>query len=504
MIVGYAAFNKNYLSPEVEKMNIELREKYEEVIGLEVHVQLLTNTKAYSSDRNEYGALPNTNISVINLAHPGTLPRSNKKVFDFAIKMGLACKCDITEFNVYDRKNYFYPDLPKGYQLTQDATPICVGGVVEITTKSGKTKSIALNRIHMEEDTGKSSHLDGEVDTLLDLNRAGVPLLEIVTEPVLVNSEEAYAFVTELRKMVRYLGICDGNLEEGSMRCDANISIRLRGSDVLNPKVEVKNMNSIRNVQRAIEGEIDRQIELTENGVTIESQTRMFDAGEGITHALRSKEEANDYRFHPEPDLQPVIVDQKWIDRIKADMPALPRELMRKFVDQYKLPEYDAIVLTDQKDVALFFDELCGKTIHYKQASNLVMGAVKSYINELTLAINDFPISTDRLAGLIDLVQENKVSSSMANQQLFPEMAKQTDKSALQLAEELGIIQDSSADSMQPIIDEVLSKFPKEVARYKDGQKQLLGMFMGQVMKAGKGKVDPKVATKLLKETLDK
>jgi aspartyl-tRNA(Asn)/glutamyl-tRNA(Gln) amidotransferase subunit B len=485
-------------------MSKELREKYEEVIGLEVHVQLLTNTKAYSSDTNEYGALPNTNISVINLAHPGTLPRSNKQVFDFAIKMGLACKCDITEYNIYDRKNYFYPDLPKGYQLTQDTTPICMGGEVEITTKSGETKTIALNRIHMEEDTGKSSHLDGEVDTLLDLNRAGVPLLEIVTEPVLLNSEEAYAFVTELRKMVRYLGVCDGNLEEGSMRCDANISIRLRGEDLLNPKVEVKNMNSIRNVQRAIEGEIDRQIELTEEGVAIESQTRMFDAGEGITHALRSKEEANDYRFHPEPDLQPVVVDQEWIDRVKADMPALPRELMRKFISDYSLPAYDAVVLTDQKDVALFFDALCGKTKHYKQASNWVMGAVKSYINELTLTINDFPISIDRLAGLIDLVQENKVSSSMANQKLFPEMTKQTDKSALQLAEELGVIQNSNEDSMQPIIDEVLNKFPAEVARYRDGQTQLLGMFMGQVMKAGKGKVDPKVATKLLKETLDK
>lgn len=485
-------------------MNKELREKYEEVIGLEVHVQLLTNTKAYSSDKNEYGSLPNTNISVVNLAHPGTLPRSNKKVLDYAIKMGIACKSDITEFNYYDRKNYFYPDLPKGYQVTQDTTPICVGGEVEITTKSGETKKIALNRIHMEEDTGKSSHLDGEEDTLLDLNRAGVPLLEIVTEPVLTNSEEAYAFVTELRKMVRYIGVCDGNLEEGSMRCDANVSIRLRGTNVLNPKVEVKNMNSIRNVQRAIEGEIDRQIEMMENGIEIESQTRMFDATENITHALRSKEEANDYRFHPEPDLQPVIVDQKWIDKIKADMPALPRELMRKFVKEYALPEYDAVVLTDQKDVALYFEELCTKTKHYKQASNWVMGAVKSYINELTLTIQDFPITTDRLAGLIDLIADNKVSNSVANQQLFPEMTKQTDKSALVLAETLGIIQDSDAGSMQPIIDEVLAKFPNEVERYKGGQKQLLGMFMGQVMKAGKGKVDPKVATKLLQETLDK
>ena len=484
-------------------MGENLREKYEEVIGLEVHVQLLTTTKAYSSEKYEYGSLPNTNVSVINLAHPGTLPRTNKKVVDFAVKLGLACECEITEFNHYDRKNYFYPDLPKGYQVTQDATPICEGGVIEINLKNGGTKKIQLNRIHMEEDTGKSSHLDGEEDTLLDLNRAGVPLLEIVTEPVITNSEEAYAFVTELRKLVRYLEICDGNMEEGSMRCDANVSIRLRGTDELNTKVEVKNMNSIRNVQRAIEGEIDRQIQMTEKGEEIVSQTRMFDASENITHALRNKEEANDYRFHPEPDLQPVIVDQKWIDSIKADMPALPRQLLKKFTEQFGLPGYDAQVLTDQKDVALFFDELCTKTSHYKAASNWVMGPVKSYINELTLTIAQFPITIDRLAGLIDLVKSDKVSNSVAEQKLFPAMIETLDKSAEELANELGIIQDSNAGSLQPIIDGVLANFPSEVDRYKAGEKKLLGMFMGQVMKAGKGKVDPKVATKLLKDTLD-
>lgn len=484
-------------------MNAELREKYEEVIGLEVHVQLLTMTKAYSSEKYEYGSLPNTNVSVINLAHPGTLPRTNKKVVDFAVKLGLACECDITEFNHYDRKNYFYPDLPKGYQVTQDATPICEGGAIEINLKNGETKKIQLNRIHMEEDTGKSSHLDGEEDTLLDLNRAGVPLLEIVTEPVIADSEEAYAFVTELRKLVRYLGICDGNMEEGSMRCDANVSIRLRGTKELNTKVEVKNMNSIRNVQRAIEGEINRQIEMTEKGEEIVSQTRMFDASENITHALRNKEEANDYRFHPEPDLQPVIVDQKWIDGIKAEMPALPRQLLKKFTEEFGLPEYDAQVLTDQKDVALFFEELCTKTSQYKAASNWVMGPVKSYINELTLTIAQFPITTDRLAGLVDLVKSDKVSNSVAEQKLFPAMIETLDKSAEELANELGIIQDSDEGSLQPIIDGVLANFPKEVDRYKAGEKKLLGMFMGQVMKAGKGKVDPKVATKLLKDTLD-
>jgi aspartyl-tRNA(Asn)/glutamyl-tRNA(Gln) amidotransferase subunit B len=484
-------------------MNEQLREKYEEVIGLEVHVQLLTQTKAYSSEKYEYGSLPNTNVSVINLAHPGTLPRTNKKVVDFAIKLGIACECNITEFNHYDRKNYFYPDLPKGYQVTQDATPICGGGAIEINLKDGGTKKVQLNRIHMEEDTGKSSHLDGEEDTLLDLNRAGVPLLEIVTEPVITDSEEAYAFVTELRKLVRYLGICDGNMEEGSMRCDANVSIRLRGTNELNTKVEVKNMNSIRNVQRAIEGEIDRQIEMMEKGEEIVSQTRMFDASENKTHALRNKEEANDYRFHPEPDLQPIVVDQKWIDTIKAEMPALPRQLFKKFTKDFGLPEYDALVLTDQREVALFYEKLCDKTSNYKAASNWVMGPVKSYINELTLTISQFPISIDRLASLIDLVKADKVSHSVAEQKLFPAMIQSPDKSAAELANDLGIIQESNEDSLQPIIDEVLAKFPAEVDRYKSGEKKLLGMFMGQVMKAGKGKVDPKVATKLIKDTLD-
>lgn len=481
-----------------------MREKYEEVIGLEIHVQLLTNTKAYSGDTNEYGNLPNSNISVITLAHPGTLPRSNKKVVDFAIKMGLACKCDITEFNYYDRKNYFYPDLPKGYQLTQDATPICVGGKIPIVTKLGIKKEVILNRIHMEEDSGKSMHLDGEEDSLVDLNRAGTPLLEIVTEPCLNSSEEAYAFLQEVRKLVRYLDVCDGNMEEGSMRCDLNVSVRLKGTTELGKKVEVKNMNSMRNVQRACEYEIDRQIAMIEANEEIISETRMFDAVEGVTRGMRKKEELNDYRYFPEPDLQPIIVDQKWISDIEKAMPTLPNDLIQKFINEYKLPDYDAYVLTDRKDVALFFEELCSKTKYYKQASNWVMGPVKSYMNELTIDIKDFPLSTDALVEILDLIADGKVSNGVAEQKVFPEMLKNPNKSALEVAQELDLIQESDSSALQAIIDEVLTNHPAEVERYKGGAKKLLGMFMGQVMKASKGKADPKVTTQLLQASLDK
>lgn len=485
-------------------MEQNIRDKYQEVIGLEVHVQLLTKTKAYSDDANEYGSLPNTNVSVITLAHPGTLPRSNKEVVNYAIKLGLACNCSITEFNHYDRKNYFYPDLPKGYQLTQDATPICVGGHVAITTKSGVKKTVQLNRIHMEEDAGKSMHLEGEEESLVDLNRAGVPLLEIVTEPDIRSSEEAYAFLTEIRKLVRYLEICDGNMEEGSMRCDANISVMLKGSETYGKKVEVKNMNSIRNVQRAIDHEIERQIMMIENNEEIASETRLFNALEGTTRSMRTKEELNDYRYFPEPDLQPIVVDDAWIAGIKAQMPALPHELVKKFTEEYKLPEYDALVLTDSKELALFFDEVCSKAKNKKAASNWVMGPVKSYLNELTLHIKDFPLSADQVIEVIDLIDSGKVSNSVAEQKLFRLMLASPEKTALEIAEANDLIQQSDEGSLQGIVDEVLAQNSNEVERYKSGEKKLMGFFMGQVMKASKGKADPKVTTKIIQETLAK
>ena len=485
-------------------MDQNIRDKYEEVIGLEIHVQLLTNTKAYSGDTNEYGSLPNTNISAITLAHPSTLPKSNKKVVDFAVKIGLACKSEITEFNYYDRKNYFYPDLPKGYQLTQDSTPICVGGVIPIITKSGLKKDVILNRIHMEEDSGKSMHLDGEEDTLVDLNRAGTPLLEIVTEPCLNSSDEAYAFLQEVRKLVRYLDICDGNMEEGSMRCDLNVSIMLKGASEYGTKVEVKNMNSIRNVQRACEHEIERQILAIEANETIISETRLFDAVEGVTRGMRKKEELNDYRYFPEPDLQPVIVSKEWIAEIESSMPTLPNDLIKKFTEEYNLPEYDAYVLTDRKDIALYFEELCGKTKLYKQASNWVMGPVKSYLNELSVDISKFPLSTSAIVEILDLIASNKISNGAAEKELFPAFLKNPSKTAIEIAQELDLVQESDSNALQSIIDEVLAQHPTEVERYKAGADKLLGLFMGKVMKASKGKADPKVTTELLKKTLSK
>ncbi|SFC88962.1 aspartyl-tRNA(Asn)/glutamyl-tRNA(Gln) amidotransferase subunit B [Flexibacter flexilis DSM 6793] len=478
------------------------REKYTVVIGLEVHAQLLTASKAYSTDSTEFGNLPNTNISVITLAHPGTLPRSNRKVVEYAIKMGLACHSAITRYNFYDRKNYFYPDLPKGYQITQDKTPICVGGHVPIKLKDGSTKNVQLTRIHMEEDAGKSMHLAGEIESLIDLNRAGVPLIEIVSEPEICNSDEAYAYLNEVRKLVRYLEICDGNMEEGSLRCDANISIMPVGTTKFGNKVEVKNMNSFRNVQRAIEHEIDRQIVLAEAGQTIVSETRMFDATTGETYSLRSKENLNDYRYFPEPDLQPIVVSDQWLADIKALMPSLPAELFEKFTAQFGLSEYDANVLTDSKEIALYFDEVCRHTSSYKMASNWVTGAVKSYLNERTLHINDFPISAARLADLIALIESGKVSHTVGAQKIFPAMLENSD-APLAIAEKLNVLQEGDADSLTPIIAEIIAKYPQKVAEYKGGKKGILGMFMGDLMKATKGKADPKVANKLMEEALN-
>jgi aspartyl-tRNA(Asn)/glutamyl-tRNA(Gln) amidotransferase subunit B len=483
-------------------MDKVLRDKYTVVIGLEVHAQLLTKTKIYNSDSAEYGSLPNTNVSVITLGHPGTLPVLNKKVVEYAIKMGIACKSEISREMIFDRKNYFYPDLPKGYQITQDRTPICRGGTVTINLKNGEERAIELTKIHIEEDAGKSIHLAEEADTLVDFNRAGVPLIEIVTEPAIKDSDEAYAFLTEVRRLVRYLEICDGNMEEGSLRCDANISVMPVGTTEFGAKVEVKNMNSIRNVQRAIDFEIERQIIAVEAGETINSETRNFDAGTGITTGMRSKEALNDYRYFPDPDLSPLLVSDKWLAEIRDTMSSLPRELYNKYINEFGLSEYDAQVLTDTKEIALFFERLCEKTTNYKAASNWVMGPVKSYLNELTLPINDFPLTIERLAELIALVDDNKVSFSVASQRLFPEMLKSTDKTALQTAEALNLIQDSNTDSLGGLIDAIVAEFPEKVKLYQGGQKGILGMFMGELMERSKGKADPKVANELLRTKL--
>jgi len=354
----------------------------------------------------------------------------------------------------------------------------------------------------MEEDAGKSLHLDGEEDTLVDLNRAGVPLLEIVTEPCIRTSDEAYAFMSEIRKIIRYLEVSDGNMEEGSLRCDANISIMLKGSTEYGKKVEVKNMNSFRNVQRAIEHEINRQVELTEKNIEIVSETRLFDPATGETRSMRKKEELNDYRYFPEPDLQPVVVDEAWIKKIRAQMPPLPHELILKFTKEYGLPEYDASVITEQRDFALYFDEVCKLTDKFKQVSNWIMGPVKSYLNELTLDITDFPLDPVRIVEVIDLVASNKISHSAAVQNLFPAMIKNPTTNVQELAEKLNLLQESDEDSVKQILDKVIEKCPKEIERYKNGDKKLMGMIMGEMMKLSGGKVDPKVAREMITKVL--
>jgi aspartyl-tRNA(Asn)/glutamyl-tRNA(Gln) amidotransferase subunit B len=479
------------------------RDNYEAVIGLEVHAQMLTHTKAYSNDVNEYGALPNTNVSAISLGHPGTLPVMNKKTLEYAIKLGLACDAAIAKKHYFARKNYFYPDLPKGYQITQDKTPICTGGHLFIRDAEGKEKKIGLTRIHMEEDAGKSIHDVDVNDTLVDLNRAGVPLLEIVSEPDLRNAQEAYNYLTEVRKLVRYLEICDGNMEEGSLRCDANISVRIKGASEFGTKVEVKNMNSIRNVQRAIEFEIDRQIQCVENNEPVAQETRSFDALKGITISMRSKEAANDYRYFPEPDLQPIILDDKQIESIQNEMPELPKNLFLKYTTQYGLSEYDAINITDNKGVALYFENLINYTKNYKAAANWIMGEIKSYLNEWGVEISSFPIDALQIAKLIHLIEEGKISNSVAAQKVFPEMLRNPNEEPLSIAEKLNVIQESDENSMLVYVEEVIANNTSEVERYRNGEKQLIGFFMGQLMKVSQGKADPKTGNALLRKLLE-
>lgn len=481
-----------------------IRDKYEVVIGLEIHTQLLTQSKAYSNDANEYGAAPNTNVSVISLGHPGTLPRPNKKVIEYAVRLGLAVDANIAPTMHYARKNYFYPDLPKGYQITQDTTPICTGGHIFIKDENGEEKAVNLTRIHMEEDAGKSIHDVDPFDTLVDLNRAGVPLLEIVSEPDIRSSQEAYNYVTEVRKLVRYLDICDGNMEEGSLRCDANVSVRLKGSTTFGTKVEVKNMNSMRNVQRAIEFEVERQIQAVENGEPLFQETRSFDALKGITIAMRSKEAANDYRYFPEPDLLPLQVTESYIKSVKSKLPALPRDLFMKYTQELSLSEYDALVLTDNKGIALYFEQLIENTQNYKSAANWVMVEVKSYLNQMGIEIENFPVSAIRISEIIKLIEEGKISHSVASQRIFPELINTPNKTALQVAEEMNLLQESDESSIKGFIVEVMENNPSEVERYKNGEKQLVGFFMGQLMKVSKGKADPKAANKLMRELLEK
>ena len=482
----------------------EVLEKYEPVIGIEIHAQLKTKSKAYCGDKNEYGHTPNSLTSPVSLGHPGTLPKFNKKVINHAIRLGVACNCTITREMHFDRKNYFYADLPKGYQITQDKTPICKGGKIKIRLKNNQEKNIELTRIHMEEDSGKSIHDLDPFNTLIDLNRAGVPLLEIVTEPVMKSSEEAYQYVTEIRKLLRYLDICDGNMEEGSMRCDVNISIMKNGSKTFGQRVEIKNLNSIRNVQRSIDYEIVRHASLLENNEKVGVETRTFDAPSGKTNAMRKKEAAHDYRYFPEPDLGPIRIEQNHIDLIKESMPPLPNELFEKFTSKYKLSDYDSLVIIEQKEIVMYFESIIEHTNNFKSAANWVMGNIKSYLNQQAISIDSFKISPKKIAQLIQLIDDNEITHSIASQKVFPEMILNPALNPKEIAEKNNWINQQNEDDLISLILNIFKSNPSETERFKNGERKLTGFFMGQIMKATKGTADPKTTGKLLQELINK
>ena len=480
---------------------MQISDSYEVVIGLEVHAQLQTHSKLFCGDAVKYGAEPNTQVSPITLGHPGTLPKMNRKAIEYAVKMGLACHCDIEEYNYFARKNYFYPDLPKGYQVSQHTTPICKNGFVTIKTPEG-TKDIRLNRIHLEEDAGKSIHDIDPDYTCVDYNRAGTALIEIVTEPDIRSAEEAFAYLTEIRRMVRYLEICDGNMEEGSLRCDANISVRKLGDSKLGTKVEVKNLNSIRNVKRAIEFEAGRLIGMLEKGETIIQQTRSFEAASGTSFPTREKEDADDYRYFPEPDLAPFHLDREYIHSVLETLPVLQADRIRRYMKEYSLSEYDAGVLTDERSFSDYFEQLNSRLPVYKANANWMLGPVRSWMNENNKEIEEFPISAARLSSLIGLVNEGKLSFTIASTRLFNQVLANPESDPMALAEAGNMMQQSDSSELEPVVDRVLEKLTDKVNEYRKGKKGLLALFVGEVMKQTKGKADPRVTNELLLKKL--
>ena len=476
------------------------KDKYEAVIGLEIHAQLATQSKLFCGDATSFGADPNTHVSPITLGHPGTLPKTNTKAVEFAIRMGLACGCTIAENNYFARKNYFYPDLPKGYQISQHNTPICMGGKVGIPSSEGE-KYIQLNRIHLEEDAGKSIHDISPTHTLIDLNRAGTPLIEMVTEPCLHSAEEAFLYVTEVRKLVRWLGVCDGNMEEGNLRCDANISVRLKGETTLGTKVEVKNLNSIRNIKKAIEFEIERLIQLKETGGEIIQQTRSFDANNDTTFSIRSKEDANDYRYFPDPDLAPFHLTSAFVKSIEGNLPVLPAQLKKEWKITYGLPDYDIEQLCEHKEEADFYTAWAKHTKHYKAAANWMMGPIREYINESKTVYSSLTESIPHLVELLDLVEANQLSFAVASSKVFKAIIA-APQSPLKYAQANNLLQTHSTEEICQWVEEVIAENREKVNEYKKGKKGLIGMFVGEVKKKSKGKADPKIATQLLEEKL--
>jgi aspartyl-tRNA(Asn)/glutamyl-tRNA(Gln) amidotransferase subunit B len=478
---------------------------YETVIGLEIHVQLNTHSKAFCPDAVQAGAPPNTLISTISLAHPGTLPRANKQHIAAAVKLGLATNCTINPKSYFDRKQYFYADLPKGYQITQDNAPICTQGYV--TIQIGNTsKKIRINRIHMEEDAGKSNHDIHPQYSLVDLNRAGVPLLEIVSEPDLRSADEVSAYIAEVRQLVRYLQISNANMEDGELRCDCNVSVRLQGTTEYGKRCEIKNVNSLRFARQAVNYEAQRQIKILQNGGSIIQSTLDFNPETGITTPTRSKEDAQDYRYFPDPDLPPVVLTQEYIRNIQAQMPPLPRQLMAQFTEQYKLTPYDATQLTDELPIAQYYIQTINHTAHYKTAANWIINIIKAKLNETNTPIEKFPLTPIHLAQIVELLENGHINNTLAVNQLLPACLQNPTVQPQTLAQQLNLLQSPNNNQPDPSIynhiDQIFAKYPDKVQEYKQGKKNLIGLFMGELMKATNGRIDPKLANQMLLEKL--
>ena len=474
---------------------------WETVIGLETHVQLSTNTKLFSRASTTFGASPNTNVNLVDCGLPGVLPSINKEAFYKAIRFGMAIGAQINQTSIFDRKNYFYADLPKGYQITQMDLPIVLGGSIEITSND-LVKTINITRAHLEEDAGKSIHDEYDGFSAIDLNRAGTPLLEIVSEPEISSAKEAVAYMKAMHQLVTYLDVSDGNMAQGSLRCDANVSIRKKDDKELGTRTEIKNINSFKFIEKAINYEIKRQIKILENGEKVTQETRLYDSAKDETRSMRSKEFANDYRYFPEPDLQPVIVKQEYISAIKNTLPLLPNQLLKKFTEEFKLSKYDAKIIIEDKNTALYYNELCKYTTNYKAAANIMNGVIKSYLNENAKSIDDFNVSPKNIAELISLIDQNKISNSVATSKIFPILIN-TEISPEKIAIENNWIQESDSDTLLILIDQVINKYPEKVNEYKSGKKGLLGLFVGEVMKLSKGKADPKITNQLIRNKLD-
>jgi aspartyl-tRNA(Asn)/glutamyl-tRNA(Gln) amidotransferase subunit B len=475
--------------------------EFELVSGLEIHVQLNTRSKIFSSDSASFGAQPNEHISEVSLALPGALPKLNKEVIVKAVRMGLALNCHINQLNYFDRKNYFYADLPKGYQITQDNQPICKNGYVDLTLANGEVKRVGINRIHLEEDAGKSLHDQSNEFSFVDLNRAGVPLIEIVTEPDIRSAEEASVLLTEIRKLVRHLNVSDGNMEEGSLRCDANISIRPTGDTEFGTRCEVKNLNSIRNVRRAMEFEYKRQIEVMSIGGTIVQSTLNFDAEQGTTSPMRTKEMANDYRYFPDPDLSPVSISNEWLAEIKRDMPMLPKEITDELINDLGIQRSEASILAEDPDLMAYLNLALNKVHNSKILVNWLLGPIRALLSERNLQIADYLVSSEQLADVINLVEAKKLTQQNAIQQLLPAL-EGSDSDVLQLAQQLNLLIEEDGAELNEFIDLVLEKYQPQVLAYKKGKKGVMGLFVGEVIKLAKGKADPQKVNELLQERL--